>query len=489
MTEEEQVQLLQVLEEAAYRHEYERMSFFEPYDKQRQFFNLGRDHRERLLVAGNQLGKTEAGGFETACHLTGRYPDWWEGRVWDRPVKGWAAGETGLVTRDVSQKKLCGEPGVEADFGKGYIPKDCFEDKPTLARGVADAYDMIQVIHSKLVVKKGTYIKTPERDGVSVLKFKSYEQGRAKFQGETLDFVWPDEEPDEEIYTECLTRTNATGGIVYLTFTPLKGMSNVVRRFFNENNPDRAKVTMTIKDAKHISPEEREKIIASYPAHEREARVNGVPMQGSGRIFPYTDESIMEAPILHVPAYWKKIWGLDFGIDHPFAAVLLLWDVDNDIIHVHQAIRVSDQLPLQHSALIKQIGASVPCAWPQDGTQRQTDGHPLSKHYARHGLMMLEEHATWPDGSISTEAGVMEMQERMTTGRLKVASQLSDWFTEFREYHRDEGKIIKLYDDLLSATRVGIMAKRYARPVALGSNTIKRVKPGTVAKDIDFDLS
>jgi phage terminase large subunit-like protein len=127
------------------------------------------------------------------------------------------AGETSLLARDVQQKKLCGEPGVESAFGTGLIPKEAFADKPSLARGVTDAYDTIQVKH-----KSG---------GISVGRFKSYEQGRAKFQGETLDFVWFDEEPPLDIYTEGLTRTNASGGIVFVTFTPLLGMSKVVKRF------------------------------------------------------------------------------------------------------------------------------------------------------------------------------------------------------------------------------------------------------------------
>jgi phage terminase large subunit-like protein len=70
-----------------------------------------------------------------------------------------------------------------------------------------------------------------ERDGLSTLTFKSYDQGRTKWQGETLHFVWFDEEPPPDLYTEGLTRTNATDGIVWLTFTPLKGMSEVVMQF------------------------------------------------------------------------------------------------------------------------------------------------------------------------------------------------------------------------------------------------------------------
>ena len=64
--------------------------------------------------------------------------------------------------------------------------------------------------------------------------FKSYDQGREKWQGETLDFVWFDEEPPQDVYIEGLTRTNATRGMTYLTFTPLKGISDVVHSFIGE---------------------------------------------------------------------------------------------------------------------------------------------------------------------------------------------------------------------------------------------------------------
>jgi phage terminase large subunit-like protein len=72
--------------------------------------------------------------------------------------------------------------------------------------------------------------------GTSTLLFKAYEQGRAKWQGDTLHGVWFDEEPPQDIYTEGLTRTNATDGIVMLTFTPLKGMSDVVQMFLTDSD-------------------------------------------------------------------------------------------------------------------------------------------------------------------------------------------------------------------------------------------------------------
>src|SRR5580704_11575853 len=167
---------LAVLEAIDYRKTYQQFFYFEPYEKQKQFFALGATKRERMLTAGNQQGKTHAGAFEVASHMTGVYAPWWTGRRFASPTKGWICGETSTAVRDTQQKKLCGEAGVDELFGTGLIPKDKFVDKPSLARGVTDAYDTVQVRHVS--------------GGISIIRFKSYEQGRSKFQGETLDWCW-----------------------------------------------------------------------------------------------------------------------------------------------------------------------------------------------------------------------------------------------------------------------------------------------------------
>jgi phage terminase large subunit-like protein len=189
---------------------------YAPNAKQREFHDAGAEHRERLFKAGNQLGKTFAGGAETAMHLTGRYPDWWSGRRFTGPVRAWA-GSTGFeATRDGVQRMLVGEPKHRDAWGTGLIPGADMLDW-SLRAGVPDGLDSVLVHHVS--------------GGVSTLGFKSYEQGREKWQAETLDFVWFDEEPPLDIYTEGLTRTNATNGMIFLTMTPLKGMSDVVMLF------------------------------------------------------------------------------------------------------------------------------------------------------------------------------------------------------------------------------------------------------------------
>jgi hypothetical protein len=90
-------------------------------------------------------------------------------------------------------------------------------------------------------------------------------------------------------------------------------------------------------------------------------------------------------------------------------------------------------------------------------------GIALSKLYKDEGAWMLHDHATWPDGSISTETGIQAMYDRMTTGRFKVALHLGDWWEEFRTYHRKDGMLVKQNDDIMSATRHAIMMLRFAK--------------------------
>jgi phage terminase large subunit-like protein len=192
----------------------------ELYRKHMEFFRLGSDPgiNERAFMAANRIGKTwGAGGYETALHLTGQYPDWWEGRRFDHPVDWWAAGDTGETTRDIIQFCLMGPID---ELGTGLIPGAAIVGEPSHRRGVADALDTVGVQHVS--------------GGISSLGFKSYDQGRKKFQGTEKHGAWLDEEPPQEVYTECLLRLMTTEGLMMLTFTPLSGVSEVVLQFMSE---------------------------------------------------------------------------------------------------------------------------------------------------------------------------------------------------------------------------------------------------------------
>jgi phage terminase large subunit-like protein len=450
LTLEEKQELLDLLTLRESMKAGNQLDDYKPYPKQMLFHEAGAYDLvvERLLRAGNQLGKTWSAGFETAMHLTGKYPDWWKGKRFEHPTVGWAAGVTGETTRETVQRILLGRP---EQWGTGSIPA---ADIIKISRrsGIADAADSVTVRHVS--------------GGISTLAFKSYEQGREKFQGETLDFIWFDEEPDMEIYSEGKTRTQAgdegRGGIIYLTFTPLKGMSDVVKRYLVDKEPGTVDINMTIDDALHYTPARRAAIVRGYLPHEREARAKGIPVLGSGRVFP-VEESLLSIPAFKLPWHWPRIVGVDFGWDHPAAGVWLAWDREQDCVYVYDCYRQREQTAIFHAAYIKAKGSWIPVAWPQDGLQHgKNDGVEQAAAYKKHGANMLEDYAKSEEDGNSVEASVGDMLERMQTGRFKVFSHLSDWWEEFRLYHREKGLIVKEGDDIMSATRYGCMSLRFA---------------------------
>lgn len=450
MPRAQKLELLALLEEKDRRHRTNQLSRYTPYPKQIEFHALGQTVRERCLMAGNQLGKTLCAGYELAMHLTGRYPDWWTGRKWAVPIVAWCASETMEVSRDAAQRILLGR---DTDRGTGAIPGDCISELKSYPN-VAGAVTTAKVKHVT--------------GGTSLIVFKSYDQGRTKFQGDTIDVFWPDEEPPESVYTEGLTRTNATGGIVMMTYTPLLGMSSVTKRFLLDPSPDRVVVSMTIEDALHYTPAQRQQIIDSYPEHEREARTKGIPTMGSGKVFPVSEERITyEAHNVPMQDHWPRIAGIDFGWDHPTAGAWLAWDRDADIVYVTDCYAQRRETPVIHAAAFKAKGQWIPIAWPHDGLQHDKgSGQELAENYRDQGLNMLPERIEFEGGGNGVEAGIMEMLDRMQTGRFKVASHLNDFWQEFRLYHRKDGKIVKENDDIISASRYALMGLRFAKTMA-----------------------
>lgn len=201
------------------------------YPKHLEFFRVGADYPERCAMCANRVGKTFGmGGFELAAHLTGEYPAWWEGRRFSTPTSTWAAGKGYETTRDIMQLTLLGQVtssgGRKAVDGRGVIPGHLL-GQPTWKSGVADLVDTIPVKHVS--------------GGWSDLSFKSYEQGRGSFEGTGKHAIWLDEEPPLDVYNECLIRTATTRGIIFITFTPLEGMSEVVISFLPaDQRPDLA---------------------------------------------------------------------------------------------------------------------------------------------------------------------------------------------------------------------------------------------------------
>ena len=443
---------IEIAEKITDLYETNRLLEYEPYEYQKRFHDAkdmsGRLARQRLLMAANKTGKTFCGASEMAFHLTGRYPEWWQGARFSRPITAWAAGNTTANTRDIVQAEMLGEPGDEDEFGKGSIPKQYIVGTPLRMPGVPNAYQSLNVKHvsgrnSKLI-------------------FKSYEQGKMQWMGKAVDVTWLDEEPPQDIYSQALRAALKGGGIVYMTFTPESGMTEVVTQFMTKLGQSQALYHATWDDAIHLDDDVKAEILAALPPHERDMRSKGIPVLGSGLVFPVNEDDLEVEPF-PLPQYWPRLCGLDFGWDHPTAAVWIAWDRDTDTVYVYDCYRKSAETPVVHSAAIKERGSWVPVVWPHDGSQHDKgSGKPLAELYRKQGVNMAHKHFENPEGGIALEPGIMDMLQRMQTGRFKVFNYLRLWFEELRMYHRKDGKIVKVHDDLMSATRYASQSLQFA---------------------------
>jgi len=434
-------------------------------------------HESRVFLAGEGFVPTRntySCGAEMAMHLTGEYPSWWKGKRFAEPILGWAASKNGAATRDNPQLRLFGPPG---QLGTGMIPKRCI--LPTMSgrdKTTTGLYDFAYVRHIT--------------GGLSMIRFRSYEQSREAWQGPKVDVVWFDEEPPLDIYEEGLARTIASKGITMMSFTPLLGYSTVVNMYMRDPEPDvsgRHWTRMTIDDALHLSDEEKATEIARWPKHQRRARIEGLPLMGVGQIFPYSDEEISTQPF-KIPEWWHRLGGIDVASNsqnpraHPTAAVEIAIDPNTDCIYAIREYRKQGTNPAENAMVIKRWGKNLKWAWPKDAmnTEKGT-GKQLMELYKEEGLKALSIHAQFEnvkdrrkDGSagnttstVSVERGIMEMALRFENEMLKIFSTCPLLLEEVRQYHRDDDmKVVKEMDDLLDALRYAIMMKRFARPDA-----------------------
>ena len=407
--------------------------WYVPHARQREFHAAGAQARERLFLAGNRVGKTLAGAVEMGFHLTGLYPDWWQGVRFDRPVEAWAASVSREVTRDILQQTYMG-----GDGRRGVIPRRLLAGM-SLKNGVAGAVDILKVRHAA--------------GGISTLGFKSFDQGRASFQGTARDIIHLDEEPDVEVYEECLLRTLTVGGHVMLTMTPLLGMTDMVRHFTErERGVGKAVVRAGWADTTHLDAGMLDSLRRSLRPHEVLAREFGEPAVGRGRVYP-VEEAALRVPRFVIPPHWKRCMGVDFGWSNPTAAVWLAWDEAKDIVYVTDIYWASEKVPAEHAAEIGRRGSWIPAVCdPAGQAVGQKDGISMVEMYAAAGLRF-----EMADNGV--EAGLMHVLERMRNGTLRVMDDLEGWWREFRLYHRDaKGRVVKRDDHLMDAMRYAVVS-------------------------------
>lgn len=417
----------------------------ELYPKHTQFFEAGSVYRERMMMAANRIGKTEGvGGYELVLHLTGQYPSWWTGRRFNRPIKAWAAGDTGKTVRDILQEKILGPVG---SFGTGLIPKTCI-NKVLNKAGIADAVEIVSVKHIS--------------GGNSRLTFKSYDQRREAFQGTEQDVILLDEEPPMDVYTECLMRTMTNNGMVMLTFTPLMGMSEVVLSILpkgtesedGETDESQSKfvVSASWDDVPHLSPAAKQQLWDSIPPFQRDSRTKGIPQLGAGAIYPVPESDII-VPDFAIPDHWPRGYALDVGWNRTAA----LWgahDLESDIIYLYSEHYRGQAEPSVHAESIRGRGKWIPgCIDPAARGRSQRDGEQLKQQYEDLGLDLM-------NANNAKEAGIYAVWQRLSYGKMKVFSSLNNWKSEFRLYRRDDkGQVVKINDHLMDCMRYIVMTR------------------------------
>lgn len=412
----------------------------ELYVKHMEFFGAGATNNERLFMAANRVGKTEGvGAYEAVLHLTGKYPPWWIGKRFTRPIDAWAAGQTSKTTRDIIQRALLGKG---PRWGTGLIPADALLDTTPKA-GIPDAVETIYVRHIS--------------GGRSEITLKSYDQGAESFYGTKRDLVWLDEESSAEIYVECLTRTLSTvpgepNGIVLFTFTPLWGMTELVTQF-RDADPGSQKYTVsaTWDDAPHLSAETRAQLYSEIPAYQRDARTKGIPQLGSGAIYQIADDDILVDPFA-IPDHWPRAYGLDVGWNKT-AAIWGAKDRESGITYLYSEHYMGKMEPVHHTEAIKARGLWIRGVIdPASRGRSQKDGTQLIELYRQAGLKLEAA-----DNAV--EAGIYECDQKMQAGKLKAFRNLTNWYAELRIYRRDkDGKVVKERDHLMDAMRYLIMS-------------------------------
>jgi phage terminase large subunit-like protein len=413
----------------------------ELYPRHLAFFEAGLTADERVFMAANRVGKTVGAGTEHVYHMTGRYPNWWTGRRFDRPIRLLASGDTHNTTRDILQLKLLGGLSDRPDqIGTGLIPADAITGY-TIKPHVKGAIERATVRHVS--------------GGESELWLRSYEQGRAIFQGFELDIFWPDEECPPDVYEEGMVRLMTRKGLATLTFTPLEGLTELVQSLQKRAHEGGIGAPVIVQcgwdDVPHLDEHTKASLIAKLMPHQRMARTRGVPALGSGAIYPI-DEAEFVVDDFQLPRFWARSYGLDVGWNRT-AAVWSAHNRETDVVYLYSEHYRAHAEPSVHAASIRARGEWIPGAIdPASRGRQQKDGEQLLQNYRDLGLNLTP-------ANNGVEAGLQTVWERLSTGRLKVFKSLTNWLSEYRIYRRDvKGKIVKENDHLMDATRYDLVS-------------------------------
>ena len=300
--------------------------------------------RNRWVFGGNRSGKTECGAAETVYLARGTHPY----RKNKPNVFGWVVSPTAQVQRDVAQKKVLHY--LRPDWIADIVMTSGRKDSPQT--GVIDQ-----------IVVKNVF------GGTSVIGFKSFDQGREKFQGSSLDFVWFDEEPPKEIYEECLMRVIDKRGDIFGTMTPLKGLTFLYEEIYlnRKNNPEIWYEFMEWADNPYLSPKEIKLMESTLDESTLQSRKLGRFCTREGLVYPEFDERVHVVQPFPVPPEWQDNISIDPGLKNPLSAHWYAVDYDENVYVIAEHYAAGKDIDY-HAQAIHAMSESL--GWKRDGKGR-----------------------------------------------------------------------------------------------------------------------
>lgn len=287
----------------------------------------------RFVFGGNRSGKTECGAVEAIWRARGIHPY----RENKANVSGWIVSVSYEVQRDVAQNKVL-----------SYLPKEWIEEI-VMASGRRGSPEHGIIDH---IVIRNVF------GGFSTLGFKSLDQGREKFQGASLDFVWFDEEPDEDVYRECIMRVLDREGDVWCTMTPLKGLTWVYEDIYLSDNPDVWHIVMDWSDNPYLNPKETAKLESMMSKEELETRKSGKFRASSGLVYPEFDADVHVVEPFPIPKDWQDNISIDPGLRNPLSAHFYAVDYDGNIYVIAEHYKAEKDIDY-HADMIKAIAKEL----------------------------------------------------------------------------------------------------------------------------------
>lgn len=423
------------------------------HQKQDQFHACQK--RNRWVFGGNRTGKTECGAVEAIYFARGNHPH----RNIQTATVGWVVSPTHEVQRDVAQRKILQylDPSwvVRVVMRKG--------SSGDMAGGIID-YLLIKSLHG----------------AVSYIGFKSCDQGREKFQGASLDWVWFDEEPPEDIYRECSMRLLDKAGNMWGTMTPLKGMTWVYDQIYLNKSEDEQTwhIRMSWEDNPFLPKDEVQRLDGMLSCAERASRKDGLFGSGGGLVYPEFDEFVHVIPPFAVPPAWMDKIAIDPGLVNPLAALWCACDEEGTVYIVAEHYQ-SGRMVEEHAAAILQISKNL--GWPTDAKGRvRAIFDPAVKQRTlaneRSAAELFYDHGILPDCRVNKDVmtGIQRVRERLLLRkawdekrfphgkpRLFIFDTCVNTLREMRTYRFVEGseQVDKKNDHAMDALRYYIMSR------------------------------